>query len=120
MREAYGAEVLAAMRTPESQITEVGHHRDGVWRERVRQRRTQMRAAALFDPRKHTQPARERTRRPCAACIEPYIFSLLDARLKRSPLIVAKRIRKLNARRISRRADALGIEMSSLERKTPP
>jgi hypothetical protein len=63
MREAYVAEVLAAMRTPESQITEVGHHRDGVWRGRVRQRRTQMRAAALFDPREHTRPARERTRR---------------------------------------------------------
>ena len=33
MREAYGAEVIAAMRTPESQVTEVSHHRDGVWRD---------------------------------------------------------------------------------------
>jgi hypothetical protein len=64
MREAYGAEVLAAMRTLESQIAEVGHHRGSN--------------------------------------------------------IVAKWIRKLNARRISRRVDALGFEMSSLERKTPP
>jgi hypothetical protein len=79
MREAYGAVVLAAMRTPESQITEVGHHRDGVWRERVRQRRTQMRAAALFDPREHTRPHANGP--GPLRCIEPYIFSLLDARL---------------------------------------
>ena len=59
-----------------------------MWRKRVRQRRTQL----LCSIRGSILGPRERTRAP--ACIEPSIFSLLDARLERSPLIVAKWIRK--------------------------
>jgi hypothetical protein len=44
-----------------------------------------MQAAALFDPRVHIRPARERTRRP--ALHRTVSISLLDAqRLERSPL----------------------------------
>jgi len=93
MTEAYRAEVLAAMRTPESQITEVSSiiatgcgasgfasvaHKCGPPRRSIR--------GSIPGPRASGPGA--------LRCIEPSIFSLMDARLERSPLIVAKWIRK--------------------------